>query len=120
MKKRYRYVRKSYAMRRMARAIERAMQAGSSKESERAIRWVAAWGLLCGIKTPGVRLRDSDVDLLSDARVRQPSDQIDVPSNSAFTLTEEMIAKHEVAHEFDQATPMTAYSDEGNAQADAG
>ena len=112
MKKRYRYVRKSYALRRMARAIERAMQAASSKDCERAIRWVAAWGLLCGIKTPGVRLRDSDVDLQSDARGRQPSDQIDVPSNSAFTLTEEMIAKHDASHASAQALPLPTSSDE--------
>ncbi len=94
MKKHYRYVRKFYAMQRMARAIERAIASVSLKETDRAIRWVAAWGLLCGIQTPGVRLRDSDVALETLAASRQPSDQIDVPSVSAFTLTEEMVAKH--------------------------
>ncbi|MEJ7807028.1 MAG: hypothetical protein WKG03_14035 [Telluria sp.] len=89
MKKRYRFVRKSYAMRRMAFAIQRAMDARSSAQCDTAIRWVAAWGLLCGIKTAGVRLRDSEVDLAAHL----PSDQIAVPSRTAFTLTEEMVAK---------------------------
>ncbi len=49
--------RKSYGMRRMGAAIGRAMQAESSEEQARGIRWAAAWGLLCGIRSPGVRLR---------------------------------------------------------------
>ncbi len=92
MKKHYRFVRKSYAMQRMARAIERAIDAQTSKETDRAIRWVAAWGLLCGIQTPGVRLRDSEVELESMVHARQPSAQIEVPSVTAYTLTEEMVA----------------------------
>jgi hypothetical protein len=52
--------RKSYGMRRMGEAIGRAIQAGSGEEQTRAIRWAGAWGLLCGIRSPGVRLRRSE------------------------------------------------------------
>ena len=41
----------------MGKAIGRAIQAVSSEDQARAIRWAAAWGLLCGIRSPGVRLR---------------------------------------------------------------
>jgi hypothetical protein len=61
MKRRDRQQRKSYGMRRMGKAIGRAIQAGSSAEQARAIRWAAAWGLLCGIRSPGVRLRRADL-----------------------------------------------------------
>lgn len=40
---------KSYAMRRMSIAIERAIAAGSARDKERAARWAAAWGLVLGI-----------------------------------------------------------------------
>jgi hypothetical protein len=56
-----RHQRKSYGMRRMGKAIGRAMQAASSEEQARAIRWAAAWGLLCGIRSPGVRLRTAEL-----------------------------------------------------------
>lgn len=45
----------------MGKAIGRAIQAGSSDEQARAIRWAGAWGLLCGIRSPGVRLRRSEL-----------------------------------------------------------
>jgi hypothetical protein len=61
MKPSDRQQRKSFGMRRMGRAIGRAIQAGSSEEQARAIRWAAAWGLLCGIRSPGVRLRDAEL-----------------------------------------------------------
>jgi hypothetical protein len=60
MKKLEKYARKSYAMRRMTLAIERAIKRPTSKEKERAARWAAAWGLLCGIQTEGVNLKTSD------------------------------------------------------------
>ena len=60
MKSRYPFLQKSYAMHRMAKAIERAIAGQTTMEKERAARWAAAWGLLCGIKTSGVRLRDSE------------------------------------------------------------
>jgi hypothetical protein len=53
--------RKSYGMRRMGKAIGRAMLAPTSEEQARGIRWAAAWGLLCGIRSPGVRLRRPDL-----------------------------------------------------------
>ena len=61
MRHRYRFVRKSYAMTRMAAAIERAIEATTIKEKDRAARWAAAWGLLCGIKTRPVYLKRSEI-----------------------------------------------------------
>lgn len=61
MYQRDRQQRKSYAMQRMGRAIGRAMNATASEEQARAIRWAAAWGLLCGIRSPGVRLRNAEL-----------------------------------------------------------
>jgi hypothetical protein len=80
MKNPSRLLRKSYAMSRMARAIERAVDAPTGKEKERAARWVAAWGMLCGIKTSTVRLRRSDVQRVGADRHHQGSDPIDIPS----------------------------------------
>ena len=56
-------------MLRMSRAIGRAMVATSPCEQERAIRWVAAWGLIGGIRSDRVRLRDAE--LLNGEPVRQ-------------------------------------------------
>jgi hypothetical protein len=83
MKSRYRFLRKSYAMQRMAQAIERAIQGGTSKEKERAARWAAAWGLLCGIRTPAVRLRRGEVADVVEPRGRRASDQIEIPAAAA-------------------------------------
>lgn len=54
-----RLLRKSYAMQRMGQAIARAITAPSSSRKAAAARWAAAWGLLCGIATPGVHLKRS-------------------------------------------------------------
>lgn len=51
--------RKTYAMQRMAEAIGRAIRAESAQEQERAKRWAAAWGLVSGIRSSGIRLRRS-------------------------------------------------------------
>ena len=51
--------RKAYAMMRMAQAIGRAIAAHGPAEKDRAARWAAAWGVIGGIMTPGVRLRRS-------------------------------------------------------------
>lgn len=51
------YERKSYAMYRMGRAIGRAIVEPSSSCKERAAKWAAAWGMLCGIKTGTVNSR---------------------------------------------------------------
>jgi hypothetical protein len=58
--------RKSYSRQRMVKAIERAMTADSGAEQDKAQRWAAAWGLLGGIRSPGVRLRRT---VLADRRV---------------------------------------------------
>lgn len=79
MKSRHRFLRKSYAMHRMAAAIERAIEARTCKEKERAARWAAAWGLLCGIHTSRVRLRSSEVKPHVDEPVPRPSAQITIP-----------------------------------------
>ena len=75
MKKLDRYARKSYAMRRMTLALERAIKCPTRKEKECAARWAAAWGLLCGIRTKGVRLKACDVESL-DSRIEQTSDSV--------------------------------------------
>jgi len=49
--------RKSYAMSRMAEAIGRAIKSTSLADKDRAARWAAAWGIIGGIRTPGIRLR---------------------------------------------------------------
>lgn len=79
MKSRYRFLRKSYAMHRMAVAIERAIEARTGKEKERAARWAAAWGLLCGIRTSRVRLRSSEVKPHGAEPALRPSAQITIP-----------------------------------------
>jgi len=43
----------------MIAATERAIQADSDAEKDRARRWAAAWGVLSGIRSPGIRLRRS-------------------------------------------------------------
>lgn len=53
--------RKSYGMLRMSKAIGRAIDAGTPHEKDRAIRWVAAWGLIAGIRSDNVRLRNHEL-----------------------------------------------------------
>lgn len=53
--------RKTKAMQRMGKAIDRAIAAPSIREKEQAARWAAAWGLLCGIRTSGLRLRGGEL-----------------------------------------------------------
>ena len=57
--------RKAYGMERMIAAIERAILSDTVVVKERAARWAAAWGLLSGIRSPGIRLRRS---VLADQR----------------------------------------------------
>ena len=57
--------RKAYGMERMIAAIERAILSDTNAAKERAARWAAAWGLLSGIRSPGIRLRRS---VLADQR----------------------------------------------------
>ena len=53
--------RKSYGMLRMSRAISRAISAPTANEQDKAIRWVAAWGLIGGIRSDTVRLRNPEL-----------------------------------------------------------
>ncbi|MFP5392315.1 MAG: hypothetical protein ACLGI6_12365 [Gammaproteobacteria bacterium] len=46
-------------MERMIAAIERAILADNATQQDKASRWAAAWGLLGGIRSPGIRLRRS-------------------------------------------------------------
>lgn len=46
-------------MQRMAAAIGRAISSETDQEQERAKRWAAAWGVVSGIRSSGVRLRRS-------------------------------------------------------------
>lgn len=55
--------RKSYGMLRMSRAISRAIGAPTPCEQDKAIRWVAAWGLIGGIRSDTVRLRNPEIQL---------------------------------------------------------
>lgn len=51
--------RKAYGIQRMLAAIERAIEADTDAEKERAARWATAWGALSGMRAPGLRLRRS-------------------------------------------------------------
>jgi len=59
----------------MTLAIERAIKRPTRKEKERAARWAAAWGLLCGIRTAGVNLKACDVQSL-ESRIEQTPESI--------------------------------------------
>jgi hypothetical protein len=50
MKHRAVHERRSYAMRRASKAVERMIVATSLTEKIKASRWVDAWGLLAGIR----------------------------------------------------------------------
>lgn len=59
MKYQARKERKSYAMLRMVQAIGRAIHSEHPADKDKAARWAAAWGVVSGIRTPGIRLRRS-------------------------------------------------------------
>lgn len=49
---------KIYAMQRMSMALRRAAAARPfGPETDRALRWAAAWGMSAGIRTPNTRVR---------------------------------------------------------------
>ncbi len=50
---------KAYAMQRMTLAIGRAIVSECDLDKDKAARWAAAWGLVAGIHTRGIRLRRS-------------------------------------------------------------
>lgn len=59
--------RKAYALQRMVEAIGRAIRTETPSGKDRAARWAAAWGVIGGIRTPGIRLRRT---VLVDRRKR--------------------------------------------------
>ncbi|HEY0065384.1 MAG TPA: hypothetical protein VGC21_24925 [Telluria sp.] len=59
MKPHVKQERKNYAMLRMAEAIERAIDSELPADKDKAARWAAAWGVVSGIRSPGVRLKRS-------------------------------------------------------------
>lgn len=65
MKPHVRKERKTYAMLRMIEAIGRAIDSEHPADKDKAARWAAAWGVISGIRTPGIRLRRS---VLADRR----------------------------------------------------
>lgn len=72
MSRRLKKERKAYALLRMVAAIDRAIEAGTDAEKEKAARWASAWGAVGGVRTPakvpGIRLRRSE--LLGDRRAQ--------------------------------------------------
>jgi hypothetical protein len=92
MKKFDRLARKSYAMHRMALALDRAIALRTGAQKERAARWAAAWGLLCGIQTQGVRLRHNDIEDVLSERIEgtgEPSDSCEDLTLSAMLGTKQ-------------------------------
>jgi hypothetical protein len=73
MKMADRQQRKSYGMLRMSRAIRRAIGAANAHEQDRAMRWVAAWGLIGGIRSDTVRLRNPELLQPEPAQLAQAS-----------------------------------------------
>ncbi|WP_219933206.1 hypothetical protein [Massilia glaciei] len=66
MRLRYPFEKKSYAMRRMAKAIERAISEEAPERKERAARWAAAWGLHCGIAAKPVQYQETyDIEFVA-------------------------------------------------------
>ncbi|UUZ51536.1 hypothetical protein LP420_20580 [Massilia sp. B-10] len=43
----------------MTEAIGRAISSTHPADKDKAARWAAAWGVISGIRTPGIRLRRS-------------------------------------------------------------
>jgi hypothetical protein len=108
-----RLLRKSYAMSRMGKAIERAIAAKTSKEKTRAAQWAAAWGLLCGITASSTPLRN---DVVASEEERETSDQIEIPP---MDISVESVAPLEAAEQIaiPPAFIIDQDSDEGTGEA---
>lgn len=101
-----RLLRKSYAMSRMGKAIERAIAAPNSKEKTRAAKWAAAWGLLCGIKTNGTYLRS---DAATTDERNDSSEQIEIPpmESAVRAVSATMPPAFTLDQDGDEASPGT-------------
>lgn len=74
-----RLLRKSYAMSRMGKAIQRAIAAVSNGEKTQAARWASAWGSVIGIPTvPAYGRSAAFADVAADPSA-DPSDESATP-----------------------------------------
>jgi hypothetical protein len=65
--------RKLYAMKRMSIALARASSARPfGPATDQALRWAAAWGMVCGIRTPHTPLRLRRGTLIGSASGPRP------------------------------------------------
>jgi len=70
-------MKKLYAMQRMSAALNRASAARPfGPETDRALRWAAAWGMSAGIRTPHTRLRLRRDTLLGVSASAVPEGQL--------------------------------------------
>lgn len=94
-------------MRRMAVAIERAIDAITIHEKDAAARWAAAWGMLCGIKTKAVLVRHSEViriHALSDTELGAASIAFPAASAPAKPDNAALLPVSQVQHVGDSAS----------------
>jgi len=70
-------IRKLYAMQRMSAALNRASAARPfGPETDRALRWAAAWGMSAGIRAPHTRVRLRRDTLLGVSATQPPDHQM--------------------------------------------
>ena len=112
MKKRYQFVRKSYAMHRMAAAIKRAIAAVTILEKDQAARWAAAWGLLCGIKTKPVSVKRSNV-----IRLHAVSDDALGAASMSFPAKVSVVSEGKSGGAVLHPAPQTLQSSDSSSQA---
>ncbi len=66
-------MKKLYAMQRMSAALNRASAARPfGPETDRALRWAAAWGMCAGIRAPHTRVRLRRDTLVGVSAVQEP------------------------------------------------
>lgn len=70
-------VKKLYAMQRMSAALRRAAAARPfGPETDRALRWAAAWGMSAGIRAPHTRVRLRRDTLVGVSAIQQPAPRL--------------------------------------------
>lgn len=70
-------MKKLYAMQRMSAALNRASAARPfGPDTDRALRWAAAWGMSAGIRTPHTRLRLRRDTLRGVSAIQVPARQL--------------------------------------------